>query len=543
MPNSGADRFTNFPRPAPTGKKDSEQERTNAFNAWQNMNTSRKQAPTQQQPPQPSPHPQTTRPRPPPPPRADTRFPSEEQIRAGMNYRQAPSNFAPEESRSAWAQFNDANTGRPGMNRTPSARTPRRGGFDPNAPGSDERPASSNYSARREVPPPPPFPPPPTNQPPTGSNIFGQARPSPIDTDVPYTEGTRVRTPYTSTTNEKTFFSSDQLKRSQSTRDTTKLNEDGGSQNRHRSASPLKPSAESKDGSRQKPFVVDDDSSDTSTDSTPTDSAQKTDANNDNSFSRNTNRPIKTPKPPSRRTTATSRTNNFADTPSAEAGPGGKAPDTMYDPSSSSAATIKAFTQNWFFHSRESADKTKLNSKIPAWAWPSTVNPYTSFKAKQRPPSIVVSHVGNVTAETTTNEATKSLPLSPQSTSSDGGVRIPLSPQDVEPQKIFRFVDCQPLHISVLCSSSLTCVVSYHADILLVASQCPSILTRFNPRMLTEAGARRRSTLHSWSPSGLANSLAVIWKECLRFLRRLAADSLLLSEGGSRCLQEALVLS
>ena len=447
VPNSGADRFTNFPRPAPTGKKDSEQERTNAFNAWQNMNTSRKQTPTQQQP---SPKPQTTRPRPPPPPRADTRFPSEEQIRAGMNYRQAPSNFASEESRSAWAQFNDANTGRPGMNRTPSVRTPRRGGFDPNAPGSDERPAAatSNYSARREVPPPPPFPPPPPNQPPAGSNIFGQAHPSHIDTDVPYTEGTRVRTPYTSNSNEKTFFSSDQLKRSQSTRDTTKLNEDGSSQNRHRSASPLKPSADNKDGSRQKPFVVDDDSSDTSTDSTPNDSAQQPDASNDNPFLRNGNRPIKTPKPPSRRTTGTPRTTKFADTPSADAGPGDKGSDTMYDDPSSSASA--PFKQDWFFHSRESAGYAKIKSKIPPWAWPSTVNPYTTLKTEQRPPSIVISHVGNVTAEMTPNEATKSWPLSPHSMSSDssGGVRLPLSPQVAENQNVFRFVKYQPLHIS-----------------------------------------------------------------------------------------------
>jgi len=439
QPN-GADRFTNFPRPAPTGRKDSEQERTNAFNAWQNMNTSRKQTPTQPQP-QPSPKPQTTRPKPPPPPpRADTKFPSEEQIRAGTNYRQAPSNFASNEGRSAWAQFNDSNSGRPGMSRTSSNRTPRKGGFDPNAPGSDERPASSNYSSRREVPPPPPFPPPPSNQPPTGSNIFGQARPSSIDTDIPYTEGTRVRTPYTTNPNEKTFFSSDQLKRSQSTSNTTKLNDDVNSRNRRRGSSPLKPS-EGKEGSRNKPFVVDDDSSDTSTDSTPSGSAQQ-DGANDNPFFKTGNRPIKTPKPPSRRATGTARATKFADASSTDAGPGEKVAETMYDYYSSSAKI--PFPEDWFFNPPKHSHKPASGNKVPFWAWPSSVNPFTTIQktTSRRPPSVVTSNVDLMTAEMTSEKATKTWPKSPHSMSSDssGGVGLPLSPRDDDTQDRRGFV-------------------------------------------------------------------------------------------------------
>lgn len=437
QPN-GADRFTNFPRPAPTGKKDSEQERTNAFNAWQNMNTSRKQNPTQPQPP---PRPQTTRPKPPPPPpRADTNFPSEEQIRAGMNYRQAPSNFASEEGRSAWAQFNDANSGRPGMSRTSSNRTPRKGGFDPSAPGSDERPASSNYSSRRDVPPPPPFPPPPTNQPPTESNIFGQAQPDPIHTDVPYTEGGRVRSPYTSNANEKTFFSSDQIKRSQSTSNTSKLNNGAASQNRYRSSSPLKQS-EGKQGTRNKPFVVEDDSSDTSTDSTPNDSAQQ-DGGNHNPFFNTANRPIKTPKPPSRRATGTAKATKFADASSVDADLGGKAAETMYDYSSPSAKI--PFREDWSFGLPKHASKAASDNKFPFWAFPSSVNPFATIKktTHQQPPADVTSNVDLMTAEMVSGNQIRTWPKSPHSMSSDstGGIGLPLSPRDDDTQDRRGFV-------------------------------------------------------------------------------------------------------
>ncbi|KAI7556504.1 hypothetical protein KC346_g23469, partial [Hortaea werneckii] len=96
----GADR-NNFPRSTPTARKDPAQDRTNMFKAWQNMNNPQDR---QQQRTTPGSASSTTaqtgastptpnRPRPPPPPRPDPKMPSEEEIRAGMNYRKPPPQF------------------------------------------------------------------------------------------------------------------------------------------------------------------------------------------------------------------------------------------------------------------------------------------------------------------------------------------------------------------------------------------------------------------------------------------------------------------
>ncbi|KAH9825710.1 DnaJ molecular chaperone homology domain [Teratosphaeria destructans] len=271
---SGAERFTNFPRAAPTARKDPAQDRTNMFKAWQNMNNAadRQQRFTPAAPP-PGATASSNRPR--PPPRSDTKIPSEEEIRAGMSYRKAPPPPPPRPDpeaagahSSAWASFQQQQKkpSRPGTSRNNTSKTPRKHGFDPNAPGSDERPAAAGGYAQRhrsedygqppmqqEYPPPPPGPPPQSPLTP-GVSPTAQQRPQggqhrssksrgydEGQPQVPYAEGNRVRTPYTSISGEKTQFtrdSNDGLRRSASTRDSTKLDPSSARSSRARSTSP-----------------------------------------------------------------------------------------------------------------------------------------------------------------------------------------------------------------------------------------------------------------------------------------------------------------
>ncbi|EME45972.1 hypothetical protein DOTSEDRAFT_70097 [Dothistroma septosporum NZE10] len=266
---TGADRFTNFPRPANAMPgKNPAADRTQQFRAWQNMNS----APTPEKPryPNPGPAPPPRSPNPQTQPqttarprmsRQDTKLPSEEQIKAGFRYGAGAAPAA--EKQTAWHAFQTANAGKPGVSsKRPQGRaptTPRRpGGFDPNAPGSDERPAPSStghYVHRHKsedftsdgFPPPPPGPP-PTSAPHTPTSPQN-LRPFPPrqppsrgrtpNEEVPYAEGNRVSTPYASFIGEKLQFG-DGLRRSASTRDTTRLRPESNipSSSRARSSSP-----------------------------------------------------------------------------------------------------------------------------------------------------------------------------------------------------------------------------------------------------------------------------------------------------------------
>lgn len=201
--------------------------------------------------------------------RQDTKMPTEEQIRAGMRHGKTASqgDSPAAEKQSAWQAFQTANAGKPGMGggastarpRRPAPTTPKRpGGFDPNAPGSDERPAptsTGHYFHRNRsedmgndgFPPPPPGPPPATapSSPttPNGRPFADPLRPfrsRETEGQVPYAEGNRARTPYSSFIGEKTQFSSDGLRRSASTRDTNRLNPESNktSAGRAQSSSP-----------------------------------------------------------------------------------------------------------------------------------------------------------------------------------------------------------------------------------------------------------------------------------------------------------------
>ncbi|KAK5729743.1 hypothetical protein LTR17_011709 [Elasticomyces elasticus] len=291
---TGADRFTNFTRPpAPTARKDPTTDRKNNFNAWQNLNTDRERQQQSQRsaPPPPPASPLGSNGRPRPPPRADTKLPSsEDDIRsAGFGTYHKPAASAGfndpglDPRQTAWAAHHQKNAnsnggGSPGVGRSNTTRTPRKPtGFDPNAPGSDERAApvgesgySHSHRHRSEdfgqmprgtgfMPPPPPPMPASMHSPTSPSSAqtrpFGESlRPSKSrggeGEQVPYAEGTRTRTPYTNFSGEKTPFtraeSGDGLRRTASTRDTTRLNGDRNSAGRARSTSPL---------AKKKPFV------------------------------------------------------------------------------------------------------------------------------------------------------------------------------------------------------------------------------------------------------------------------------------------------
>ncbi|KAK4891880.1 hypothetical protein LTR27_009579 [Elasticomyces elasticus] len=290
---TGADRFTNFTRPpAPTARKDATTDRKNNFNAWQNLNTDRERQQAQRSAPPPPPaSPLGANGRPRPPPRADTKLPSsEDDIRgAGFGTYHKPTASASggfndpglDPRQTAWAAHHQKNANNnggasPGVGRSNTTRTPRKPtGFDPNAPGSDERAAPAEQSGyshshrhRSEdfghlprgtgfMPPPPPPMPASMHSPtsPSSARPFGDPlRPSKSrggdGEQVPYAEGARTRTPYTNFSGEKTPFtraeSGDGLRRTASTRDTTKLNGNAGSAGRARSTSPL---------AKKKPFV------------------------------------------------------------------------------------------------------------------------------------------------------------------------------------------------------------------------------------------------------------------------------------------------
>jgi len=212
-----------------------------------------------------------------------------------MKHHKAPPQFDPKGTergqQSAWANFQQKNAGKPGVSRSNTAKTPKKqGGFDPNLPGSDERPAGGSgyaYTAHRHrsedfgrpqpgqaFPPPPPGPPPqsplspgfgtsPTNQRPFADPLrpFKSRESDDGSPQIPYSEGNRKRTPYSSFIGERTPFnreSSDGLRRSASTRDASKLHPGSVGNGRARSTSPLGRQPTTKDhpeGGPKKPFV------------------------------------------------------------------------------------------------------------------------------------------------------------------------------------------------------------------------------------------------------------------------------------------------
>lgn len=273
--------------------------------------------------------------RPVPPPRADPKFPTDEKIRAGFNYREAPHSTTAEgaeERQSAWAAFQATRNGTnsPGVKRSNTNKTPKKQGFDPNMPGSDEGMAPDSQYAHRHksadfgrpsaAPPPPPRPSQPASpmSPPQRPHANPlrpfQSRTHTAEDDAPYSEGNRVRTPYSSFSGERTDFGGD-MRRSNSTRDTFKMNPDSNG-SRARSTSPLRRSSSGKSGdgqqSRNHPSFSVGGSSSTSSASSEHETADTPEqrrgasAQSGKASGPPYNRPKIVPSPPSRRFNASS---------------------------------------------------------------------------------------------------------------------------------------------------------------------------------------------------------------------------------------------
>lgn len=415
---SGADRFSSFPKPAqaPTSKKDAAQDRANVFSAWQHMNPAQKaQAQAQAHA-----HAQSNAQRPRPPPRADTTYPSEEEVRAGTNYRKPPPAWPTDEERSAWAKFNSSTPQKPGMARSNTTKTPRKAGFDPQAPGSDERQASQtfNYSTRHrtsDTPAPTAFPPPPPRQQATRPTPFAHFKADPAEGDAPYSEGTRVRTPYSSYIGERTDVSGEQMRRSQSTRDATNMHAqstvNANEHSRYRSASPPKQTAE-RTGGPHRPFVVYSSSEDSEHDSDSSVTSPESDTVNGKSPKKKQqhdppnpflfNRKKVNPTPPSKRfsgpppptdstlsegNSSSNNANDGKDGKTQGSGMGEKSKSTMYGQASNVSYSQSSPNLNLWsnvFPFGNEVPPSRSQPKVPAWAVPSSVMLRKSSSSGQR---------------------------------------------------------------------------------------------------------------------------------------------------------------
>ena len=416
---TGADRFTNFPRQAPTAKRaDPAAERQNAFKAWQNMNNAQDRDRAQQQ--QQSRYAQasaqaqakTASPRrPAPPPRTETKFPTDEKIRAGFAYREAPqastSADNAEERQSAWAAFQkshananaNANANSPNVKRSNTNRTPRKQGFDPNMPGSDEgmapdsqyvhRHKSADFGRASAAPPPPPRPSRPSSPLATPQRPHAEPlRPfksRQVDDDAPYSEGNRIRTPYSSFSGERTDFGSD-MRRSNSTRDAFNMNT-GSENSRARSTSPYGRPAEGTNAESQHQRHPSHNKPSFSVGGSSSDSSSSSDAERSGSAAQNgktgampQDRPKIVPSPPSRRFNNA----NYPASPGSGLADGEmkqKTSSNMYVPINPSPLDTQqqfSFDQNeWVsrMFGTGPVSSGSRNEPIPNWAFPASVLP------------------------------------------------------------------------------------------------------------------------------------------------------------------------
>ncbi|KAI9676601.1 MAG: hypothetical protein M1822_008315 [Bathelium mastoideum] len=208
---NGAFRYTsaNFPRPPGAGGPARRANAQEQADAWNRMNHAR----------QPGPHPR----------RAEANPPPSSQPPPSAGWDSVP-------PRSPWPPKDERGQPKPTTPRTHPTRPPR-AGFDPQHPNRDERQASgtSAYAQQHAFRPQRPtaerrqtdFPPPPAGAPPNTAPPYTSQKPDPLghfrarysDDEVPFSEGKpRPRMPYTTSTGEKTYLSSEALKRSASTR-------------------------------------------------------------------------------------------------------------------------------------------------------------------------------------------------------------------------------------------------------------------------------------------------------------------------------------
>lgn len=327
-----------------------------------------------------------------------------------MKYKVPPA-FDPEgadKRQSAWSAFQQSNAGKPGMPQGNSFKSPRKP-FNPNMPGSNRPEDGGRARPTVNVPPTRPRGPPPTSSPETPISPKTQRpRPDPLrpfrdrapNDQIPFAEGNRVSTPYTkSFIGEKTDFFGEGLRRSYSTRDTSKLSpEDGSNRARARSTSP--PRTSNDNTPRQTTFEMPISSEESASDPDMTRTPEEVDGSPQDQQRPGTApnmtspfaRPKKVPMPPSSRFNgtrsgpasprrkangATGRAQSDSEQPEMQQ----QSRSNMYaDPSdSSSPLPSSSFSsQAWtsqMFGSYSTSSAGRDSSKVPKWAIPSSLNP------------------------------------------------------------------------------------------------------------------------------------------------------------------------
>lgn len=325
-------------------------------------------------------------------------MPPEDPLRPGPKYK-VPPPFDPDGAdrrSSAWASFRQANSGKPGMPTGNMFKTPNKHGFNPNTPGSDEKPApgadrhrftgyaNDDFLGNRADPRGPPV-----DHASTSPTSPRSRRPNPNpqrpfsglgrvpDDQVPFAEGNRERTPYTrSFYGKQADLLREGLRRSHSFRESAKSSpEDGSRRARARSSSPHRANQEQshrRDSSDAESSGEDDvsGSPDGADNAAPHNQQPGGASANGNAAS---GRPKKVPTGPSRRFANGSADGAQSDTEQPRAQP------NMYDkpPSSFSSSCISRqwMLQMFGSHSTSRAKHCGTNSKIPAWAIPSSLNP------------------------------------------------------------------------------------------------------------------------------------------------------------------------
>ncbi|KAF2093126.1 hypothetical protein NA57DRAFT_61650 [Rhizodiscina lignyota] len=389
QPSSGAHRFANFPRPPPQSFQNANMDAQARASAWHRMNQGGKTSPGER-----------------------------------------PWDSDADTARRAAPRPTGA-FGRSNTTRVPPGSA-RKAGFDPNAT-DDERQASgtsayftqSRFSDR-------PAPSPTATKPrPATSDQSNTDRlnPDPLKgfrtrtgTGAPFNEGSeRKPTPYTTHSGEKTYFSSEELKRSASTRDAPSMAQEAeepfspqsSTSSRHRSASPpprknyfehpppnlgasfthmgahtARAKVNAADPRRF--FHLGPDSSEESTDEqmkSATSAANTGAAPRSSGKPTTQNRPKAQPSPSwarnasQRASQPSMSTSGNIPPPASGADSGTSSP--MYDDSQSSQ---QVWSQQWpFGPNKSSTASSKPN--LPHWAYPSSVQPKTTNEKPIRPPS------------------------------------------------------------------------------------------------------------------------------------------------------------
>lgn len=309
---------------------------------------------------------------------------------------------AADQRSSAWAAFHATNSGKPGMTRNQTYRTPPRHGFNPSTATSDEKPADGSRYTRTyssdnltgmhfNV-----HGPPPTSEPgnaaPTASPKTPNAQRQYSGDQVPFMEHNRVSTPYAEIyTGVKSDLRNEGLRRSHSTRATTNLSPPEPAETskaRARSSSP--PHATPEKSGHRKAFDLNSssDASDASDadltgtpeelDNTASGAQQQRPSSTPNAAS-SSDRPKIVPTGPSKRYANGTSASAQSDTEQQKAKPNMYA-DPFITPVLSRPFSSQAWASHMFgSHSTSRAQQRGSAPKIPHWAIPSSVNPILHF--------------------------------------------------------------------------------------------------------------------------------------------------------------------